>query len=578
MSYCGNIYGKAVKYIKSNPILFLIILLGGFFRFYKLDWGEGFFFHPDEYHIVISVNQLSFPSNMHPHLFSYGSFSVYLIYFSKLFIQKIFFILNNKTSGGIFNPFLIGRFYSALFSTLTILTVHQISTFVFRNKKYSLLSALLVALTPGLIQQAHYATPDSSLTFFIFLSILFFVKWYKQNQNIYYLLSSAAYGLALSTKITAISILPIFLILTFYKLGGNLKNKDEILNAGSKIFLFILVCGTFFFMAFPYSFIDLGGFRSSMNYELPVGRGTLPVFYTRQFINTSPLIFQLSKILPYALGLTILIFSIPGILQLLYSAIKNPKKDKIILLSLLAFFLVLFLPNNFLFAKWTRFILPTFPFFSIFSVYFFYTVEKLLKPFWKKYVFYGALIFLTLPTFLWIMAFFRIYTKQDVRITATEWVLEHIPKYSYILTETGNTLEVPLYGMYPKNAFNFYDLDENPHLPKNLANEIARADYFIIQSRRIYANHLRFPEKYPLTYKFYNALFSGDLGFKQIAEFNSFPSLEIRLPVGQVGKLKMEINDEQSEETFTVFDHPVIRIYQKTTNFSPYDYEQIIKK
>ena len=97
-------------------ILILIIVLGGFLRFYKLDWGEGLFAHPDEYHIVISVNQLVFPTQMHPHFFNYGTVIIYFDFFTKEFFQK--FNLN---------PFLIGRFYSAFFSTLTILSIYLIS-------------------------------------------------------------------------------------------------------------------------------------------------------------------------------------------------------------------------------------------------------------------------------------------------------------------------------------------------------------------------------------------------------------------------------------------------------------------
>ena len=103
--------------MKYKLAILTLFFLGGFLRFYKLDWGEGFFFHPDEYHIAIAVNRLDFPSNMNPEFFSYGSFSVYLIYFSKLIIQSI------KTGLPDINPILIGRFYSALFSTITILLV-----------------------------------------------------------------------------------------------------------------------------------------------------------------------------------------------------------------------------------------------------------------------------------------------------------------------------------------------------------------------------------------------------------------------------------------------------------------------
>ena len=75
--------------MKIKLAVIVILLLGGFLRFYKLDWGQGFFFHPDEYHIAIATDRLEFPTNLNPELFSYGSFTVYLIYFSKLILQFI---------------------------------------------------------------------------------------------------------------------------------------------------------------------------------------------------------------------------------------------------------------------------------------------------------------------------------------------------------------------------------------------------------------------------------------------------------------------------------------------------------
>ena len=38
----------------------------------------------------------------------------------------------------------------------------------------------------------------------------------------------------------------------------------------------------------------------------------------------------------------------------------------------------------------------------------------------------------------------------------------------------------------------------------------------------------------------------------------------------------MEIPDEDAEETWSVFDHPVVRIYKKTNTLSTIEYEQIL--
>lgn len=60
-------------------------------------------------------------------------------------------------------------------------------------------------------------------------------------------------------------------------------------------------------------------------------------------------------------------------------------------------------------------------------------------------------------------------------------------------------------------------------------------------------------------YSYYDDLFSGKLGFTQIAEFTSYP----RISIG--GKTIIEFPDEDAEESFTVFDHPVIRIYKRNS-------------
>jgi len=88
-----------------------------------------------------------------------------------------------------------------------------------------------------------------------------------------------------------------------------------------------------------------------------------------------------------------------------------------------------------------------------------------------------------------------------------------------------------------------------------LKNHLENANYIFIPSRRIFANHPR--DKYPKLNEYYDKLFSRELGFKKIAEFTSYPKITL------FGKTILEFPDEQSEETFTVFDHPVVRIYKK---------------
>ena len=311
-----------------------------------------------------------------------------------------------------------------------------------------------------------------------------------------------------------------------------------------------------------------------MKYEVGVAGGKQIVFYTRQFINTTPLIFQYEHILPYTLGVVLLIFSTLGFLLILFKVVINLYRKKVdhswsVILSV---FLIYFLYNSLLFAKWTRFINPTFPFFVIFAFYAIETFSEYMKnKNSQKFIFFFLSIILLVPTLIWQMMFFSIYKKDDVRITATDWINANIPSNSFILTETGNMLEVPLSGKYQKLPFDFYNSERNPYLFRQLTNSLAESDYFIVQSRRIFMNNQRLPDQFPLTNNFYNLLFSGKLGFSKIKEFNSYPQLVI-------SNKSLVIPDELAEETWSVFDHPVIRIYKKAYAYPANYYEKILSQ
>ncbi|OGM27686.1 hypothetical protein A3D00_00320 [Candidatus Woesebacteria bacterium RIFCSPHIGHO2_02_FULL_38_9] len=527
--------------------ILLIILLGAFLRFYKLDWGEGYFFHPDEYHIVAAVDRLHFPNQMNPHLFSYGSFIVNLIYFTKLFLSS----LNPKFLS--LNSFLVGRFYSAFFSTLTVWVVFLISQKVFKNNKYALTSALIIATTPGLIQQAHFTTPESTLIFWLFLFIYFSLMWIGDKKERFLYLSAICLGVAIGTKVTALTLAPLLVLISLQGFKKKIK----------KTFISIFLAAASFLVVFPYSILDWKSFKATTIYELGLAQGKQIVFYTRQFINTRPVIFQIEKIFPYTLGPLILFVGISGFILSVYLTFKKLKKiDKKILLIIFAF-LSYSVPNFFLFAKWTRFLSPTFPFFAIFSVYF---LQWFSNKFNEKLFTLLLLYSFTLVHIVWTLMFFSIYLKHDVRITATSWINQNLPKNSFILTESRNMLEVPLLGSYTKIPYEFYDIDDNSLLEKNLPSLLVKSDYFIIQSRRLFVNHLRFPFLYPRISNFYSLLFSGKLGFTEIREFNSYPKLG-----------RFIVPDEFAEETWSVFDHPVIRIYKKINNIKLEDYEKLLK-
>ena len=116
------------------------------------------------------------------------------------------------------------------------------------------------------------------------------------------------------------------------------------------------------------------------------------------------------------------------------------------------------------------------------------------------------------------------------------------------------------------------------------ANKLARyesylgqTDYIFIPTAHQYMQTTRLPERYPLTTVYYRDLlgcpadkdiiwcyrvaepgmFKGSLGFDLVATFEDYPT---------IGPLV--INDQNSEESFTFYDHPKVLVFKKDPNYN----------
>ena len=101
-----------------------------------------------------------------------------------------------------------------------------------------------------------------------------------------------------------------------------------------------------------------------------------------------------------------------------------------------------------------------------------------------------------------------------------------------------------------------YDVDTSEKWQRiNLV--IDSVDYIIITSNRAYGSTMSLPERYPRTIEYYQSLFTSSGEFKKVAEFTSYPCF----PPGKYNLFCF--NDDSSEESFTVYDHPKVMIFKK---------------
>jgi len=540
--------------VKSKTLLFLLslTLVGGFLRFYNLNWDSGLSFHPDERNIANAVTRLSFFDQLNPGFFAYGGFTIYLY---RAIGEALAFTtgdLSWTTDWGKIN--LIGRFLSALVSTLTIPLVYFAGKRFF-SQKIGAIASVFVAFSPSLIQTAHFAVTESFLTFLLILILLFSLNL-KQSSLKNYLKNGFLLGVSIAAKTTALSFLVI-------PIGGSiLWTKKK--TFWKRFFLFLGLLGTtilIFTIFSPYTFLSWGKFMESMKYESGVATGKLSVPYTLQFSNTFPYLFQFKNLF-WQFGPAAL-FGILGIVWLIL--ILGRRKEKKIAIFLL-FPVIYFLYVGSWHAKFIRYMVPLLPFIGISAAYLLSKIEK------RSFRLGRLLTLITLLlTIIWGLAFFSIYLRPQTRMVASRWIYQNIPSGSKIYTEHWDDgLPVNL----PESSRNKYQIEEltiyepdNSQKVDYLSEKLSAGNYLILSSRRLWGTLINLKRKYPITSRYYQLLFSGKLGYQKVAQFSSYPKI-----------LNLEINDDSSEETFQVYDHPTVFIFKKTKALSPGEIKSFLFK
>lgn len=493
-------------------IVVLALLLLIITRYVGLAWGYPLLLHPDERNMADAIAHLSLSDGLNPHFFAYGQLPLYLVW--------IGFALRSFTLFPVIDSWQAAMGLRILSATASVVSGWILYRLLLREAKsytVALTGLLLWIATPVFIQFSHFGTTESLLAFLLLCAL-----WFRKNM----LMLAIVMGLAIGIKISSVVLFAIAL----YEWWRN-RSIRNLLLLGS-------VTAVCVFIASPHYFISYPEALRSLTYESNVGTGVLKVFYTYQFEHSNRLLFPFISIFPYALGVPLLVMTLT---QLPYAW-----KHQRFYLVLLLVFMGAVAP---LYTQWTRFYVFVF----VIALLIASNVGRRLN--WV----YGFLLVLHVVMGL---SYVTVYLQPDTRIQASLWIQQHAKERSSILTESANVILVPFTA--PKHSsvteLFLFDSEHNQEVLNTLKERLSIVDYVVVPSRRVFANYTcvygagnhdtetckQLESEHPTLQWYYSQLLGPK--WQEIARFET-PYLGL--------------SDEFAEETWSVFDHPVVRVYQR---------------
>lgn len=284
---------------------------------------------------------------------------------------------------------------------------------------------------------------------------------------------------------------------------------------------------------------------------------------SHQWTGRAAYLFPLYNIFNYGLGFPGALAAFGGFVVGLYEILRYRKWNHLLLVLWVGGFF-LYLGQQFVLV--VRYYLPLYPFFAIYAGFFVFWLwehAKGLRVPWNTVARVATAVLIAVVvgyTFFWANAFASIYTRPVSRLVASDWLKANVPPGAIIANEHWDD---PLpFGGYQGLKSSSDGLMQNygedgPEKRDQLQAWLDEADYIVLSSNRLYQSIPRLPLRFPLTTKYYDWLFNGDLGFDKVQEFTSYPQL-----------FGIALNDDSSDEAFTVYDHPKVLVFKKTARYS----------
>ena len=609
-----SVPGKGVTgSLLPTLLLAAILLAGAGLRLYRIDWDGGTLPHPDERSTVaFYAPTIRLPADLSAALdprrstlnpfwdvaaqqrrsYTYGHFPLYLLVLTAELVHPLAPVVQGLgLPAAVVTVFdqarspvgyaYVGRFLMALSDTASIFLVFLLGRRLY-GRWAGLLAAAFSAFTVLQIQLAHFFAVDPISTTFTLLALYGSIRMADRGSRAAAILTGVGIGLAVASKFSALPIIAAPLVATL--LAARRPAADRPAPVG-RLWGNLLIAGGIALAAFaitsPFVFLDFQDFWQAVVKEqgdMVTGVADLP--FTRQYRGTPAYLYFLEQQLWWGMGLPLGLLAYAGLAWVLVRAVRlKLSAGEWIVLS---WVILYFGPTGLFLAKFMRYMVPVVPLFVLFGAGLVARAKgQMANGKWQmaavvSFGRYAAAAVALLGAIVWSLAFVNgVYGREHPWITASRWVYANVPYGACIAGEhweegfprswdepgmspDAHAYRQPLLPMYEEDTRQKFE---------TIRDTLQNCDYLVLASNRLWRTIPKLPQRYPMSTRYYQDLFAGELGYEQVYTTSSPPRLG-----------PLVIDDQSADESFTVYDHPHPIIFKRVRQLSDAEWEALLGK
>ena len=605
-------------------LLIAILLVGASLRLYNIAWDSGTLPHPDERSTVaFYAPSIRWPGDLktaldprrstlnpfwdvnsgHRRSYTYGHFPLYTLVLTASAAERLAPLAEGL---GLPEPLaetlaearsmvgyaFIGRMLVALADVASIYLV-----FLIGRRLYGiwagLLAAALLAFTVFHIQLSHFFAVDPVSTTFTLLALYGSILMVDRRSVGASALAGLGIGLAVASKYSALPILaaPLVAVAFLVMRTAPDERKTVFRLAIRDLVIAGVVSLVVFAVTSPFVFLDFESFWEAVVKEqgnMVSGVADFP--FTRQYRGTPAYLYFIEQQIRWGMGWPLGLLAFTGLAWVVIRAILGrAKPGEWILLSWVVLY---FGPTGLFLAKFMRYMVPVVPLFILFGAGLVVSlssgnqgikesgnqgVGESVKFHVSRFTFYVSLVIalvVLVVAAIWSLAFVNgVYGTPHSWVTASRWVYENVPNGACIAVEhweEGFPRSWDEPGMNPgahqyhQPSLPMYEEDTRGKF-ETIRDTLRDCDFLVLASNRLWRTIPRLPERYPMSTRYYQALFDGELGFDVVYSLTTPP---------RFGPLVFD--DQDADESFTVYDHPRPIVFKKTRQLSDAEWEALL--